>query len=87
LSKRLLISGSERDSPDTHEEPATTYCFGRLSPISVIAHLDHETGNGSRVKHVEEENQWPSVDLSFFRSVINVIYAAALSCIVMKYDL
>src|SRR6218665_886511 len=50
--------------PETHD--VLTYYFGRHLPIMVIAHPDHETGNGSRAKHVEEQNHWSGpVDLSF----------------------
>ena len=66
--------------PETHDELATTYCFGRLVPLSFIANPDLETGNGSRVKHVEERDHWPPVDLSFAGVknaglMIHVIYA------------
>ena len=72
---------------ETQDELATTYGFGRLVPIRVIAHPDNETGNGRRVKHVEEKDHWSPVDLSFTGvdagQMIHVIYAT-LRCIVRK---
>ena len=61
--------------------------WATIVPIRVTAHLDHETGNGSRFKHVEEQDHGEPVDLSFTGvdsgQVTHAIYAT-IRCIVMK---
>jgi len=66
LSKRLLVSGSARHFPRLTKNWRRRIALDDFFPIRVIVYPDHETGNGSRVKHVEEQDHWPGpVDLSF----------------------